>query len=34
MEALFKYGVEQAMNGTAFANGLTGSVERRSDNPQ
>jgi predicted patatin/cPLA2 family phospholipase len=34
MEALFKYGVEQAMKGTAFANGLTSSIERRSDNPQ
>jgi hypothetical protein len=29
MEALFKYGVEQALKGAAFANGPTGSVERR-----
>jgi predicted patatin/cPLA2 family phospholipase len=33
MDALFKYGVEQAMKGTAFASAPTGSVERRSDNP-
>jgi predicted patatin/cPLA2 family phospholipase len=33
MDALFKYGVEQALKGTAFANNPTGSVERRSDNP-
>jgi len=31
MEALFKYGLEQAMKGEAFANGPTGSVERRLD---
>jgi predicted patatin/cPLA2 family phospholipase len=34
MEALFKFGVEQAAKGMAFANGPTGSVERRRENPQ
>jgi predicted patatin/cPLA2 family phospholipase len=33
MDALFKYGVEQAMKGTAFASAPSGSAERRSDNP-
>ena len=33
MDALFKYGVEQAMKGAAFASAPSGSVERRSDNP-
>ena len=34
MDALFKFGADQAMKGAAFANGPTGWVERRSDNPQ
>ena len=34
MDALFRFGVEQATKGQAFANSATGSVERRSDNPQ
>ena len=34
MDALFKYGVEQAMTGTAFTSVPMGSVERRSETPQ